>query len=47
MAMSGSPTVAEVVDLVVWMEDDPQRRNDLDGFPDAFFRAAVEAGLVG
>ena len=44
--MPGVPTVAEVVDLVVRMEDDPQRRNALDSFPYEFFRAAVEEDLV-
>ena len=44
--LSGPPTVSEVVDLVVRMEDDAQRRLVLDGFPDQFFRAAVDEGLV-
>jgi hypothetical protein len=44
--VAGPPTVAEVVDLVVRMEDDAQRRISLDGFPDQFFRAAVEEELV-
>ncbi len=45
--MPGPPTLAELVDLVVRMEDDRQRRNRLDSFPYEFFRAAVEEGLIG
>jgi hypothetical protein len=41
-----SPAAAEVVDLAVRMEDDPQRRHSLESFPDQFFRAAVEEELV-
>jgi hypothetical protein len=40
------PTVAEVVDLVVRLEDDPARRHLLDGQPYGFFCAAVDDGLV-
>jgi hypothetical protein len=40
------PTVAEVVDLVVRLEDDENRRQVLDGSPYGFFRAAVDDGLV-
>lgn len=40
------PTVAEVVDLVVRLEDDVTRRNVLDGQPYGFFRAAADDGLV-
>ncbi|MGE5700887.1 MAG: toll/interleukin-1 receptor domain-containing protein [Arthrospira platensis] len=41
------PTVAEVVDLVVRLEDDPTRRHILSGHSHGLFQAAVEEGLVG
>jgi hypothetical protein len=44
--MVGTPNVAEVVDLVVRLEDDPARRGVLDSFPHDLFRAAVDDGLV-
>jgi TIR domain len=44
--MPGPPTAAELVDLVVRLEDDPDRRNILDSFPSEFFRVAVEEGLA-
>lgn len=44
--MPGPPSIAEVVGLVVRMEDDPSRRNALGGAPFEFFKVAHEAGLV-
>jgi TIR domain len=41
------PTVAEVVDLVVRLEDDPAQRHLLHGQPHGIFRAAVDDGLIG
>jgi TIR domain len=41
-----SPSVAELVDFVVRLEDDPARRSLLDGMPYDFFRAAVDDGLI-
>src|ERR1700733_1048300 len=40
------PSVPEVVDLVVRLEDDPARRHVLKGHPHDLFQAAVDAGLV-
>ncbi len=39
-------TVAELLDLVVRLEDDPARRNVLDGQAFGFFQAAVDERLV-
>ena len=39
-------TVPELLDLVVRLEDDPARRDTLDGNSYGFFKAAIDAGLV-
>lgn len=39
-------TVPELLDLIVRLEDDPARRNVLDGHSYGLFRAAVDEGLV-
>jgi hypothetical protein len=44
--MLGLPNVADVVDLVVRLEDDTERRGLLDSFPYDLFRVAVDDGLV-
>jgi hypothetical protein len=41
-----APSVAEIVDLVVRLEDDSERRHILDGQPHGLFRVAVDEGLV-
>ena len=39
-------TVPELLDLVVRLEDDPSRRDALDGHAYSFFKTAVNDGLV-